>query len=151
MKGIRRFHRSPWTTVALASAFAFSVACHVDWLDAPAAQVSVYLPASTFSLAQGESKPIEVTVLMTGFANARVELSVEGLPSGVTATFSKTSLSVSGGGETSSLSIKSGLNVPLQTFTLVVRARAKDYKDATASLSVTVAASPARDLGEAHE
>jgi hypothetical protein len=140
MKGMRRFNRSPWTMLAIASALASLVACRADWLDASLAAVFVDLPASTLPLVQGESKSIDLTVTWTGSANPRVELSVDGLPSGVTATFSSTSPSA--GATTSSLSIKTGLNVPLQTFTIIVRARAKGYKDGTAPLSATVTAAP---------
>jgi hypothetical protein len=141
MNAIRRFNRSRWTMLAMASALASSMACNADWLDAPGAAVFfVNLTPSTLPLVQGQSKSIDLTVGWTGSANPRVELSVDGMPSGVTATFSSTSLSA--GATTSSLSIKTGLNVPLQTFTIIVRARAKDYDDGTAQLSATVTAAP---------
>ena len=122
-----------------ASALASSVACNSDLLDASLAAVYVTMPASTLPLVQGQSKSIDVAVGWTGSANPRLELSVEGLPSGVTVAFSPMSLS-SVGSRNTSLSIKTGLNVPLQTFTITVRARAKGYNDGTARLSATVSA-----------
>jgi len=121
-----------------ASALSSVVACHSDFLDASLAAVFFWnLPASPLPLVQGQSKSIDLTVGWTGSAIPRVELSVEGLPSGVTAAFSPMSLGAGTGG-TTSLSIKTGLNVPLQTFTIIVRARAKGYNDGTAQLPVTV-------------
>lgn len=66
----------------------------------------------------GKASTIVTTSITTGFANA-INLSVSGLPTGATATFSKSSLPRPGLGA-SSLTISAGGSTPLGGYTVTV-------------------------------
>jgi hypothetical protein len=112
------------------AAFALTVAA------APA--FTLTLNPTTLSIAQGASTPTTtVTLVRTNFTG-NVALSVENLPTGVTASFAPAS-PISG--NTSVLTLTVAGNAPTGTFTnLLVRAAAAPLTDRTAPLSLTITA-----------
>lgn len=137
--------RSRVSVLALATTLVCQAACGAGndstspTQSAPAPTIALSLPSSGLALAQGQSASIAATVARTAVAGS-VELSVEGLPTGVTATFESASLAA---GQTSSaLSIKATFDVAPQTFTMTVRAKANGVSDATAAIAVTITSGP---------
>jgi len=146
MNAIRCASRSRLTVVIAVSGIAFLGACAggeeqstAPVQKAPAPAIAVSVPSSAFALVQGQSASIVVSVVRTA-VNGGVDLSVEGLPTGVTAAFESSSLSA--GNNSSALSMKAAFDVAPQTFTLTVRAKANGVADATATLPVTITAAP---------
>jgi len=146
MTAVRGASRSRLSVRIAVSALASLVACGggeqpnapVQSVTTPTIAVSV--PSSTLALVQGQITSTVVTIARTGSMNSAVDLSVDAVPSGVTATFS--SASIPAGTTTSSLSIKAALDLAPQTFTITIRAHATGVADATAVLSAAVAAAP---------
>ncbi len=146
MNAIRCASRSRLTVVTAVSGIAFLGACAggeeqstEPVQKAPAPAIAVSVPSSALALVQGQSTSMVIGVVRTA-VNGGVDLSVEGLPTGVTAAFESSSLSA--GNNSSALSMKAAFDVAPQTFTLTVRAKANGVADATATLPVTITAAP---------
>ena len=99
---------------------------------------SVSTSVSVVSIGQGESTTITVTVEVTPSGQSlpdEVSLSVSGLPSGVTATFSPSTISASGG--ESDLTITTAGDAPVGTYTITVRGTCKQV-DRQAQIDLTI-------------
>ena len=91
---------------------------------------------TSLSIVQGSSKTTTATTTIGGGFNASVALSVSGLPSGASASFSPTSIAAPGGGS-STLTINAG-TAAAGTSTVTVKATGGGLtKTATVSLTVT--------------
>lgn len=116
---------------------------HAFALTVTAAPVPAYtlaLSSATLSIAQGAATPTTtVNLVRTNFTGS-VTLSVENLPTGVTAALNPAS-PISG--NSSVLTLTVATNAPTGTFTnLLVRGTATGLTDRTAPLSLTITAAP---------
>lgn len=102
----------------------------------PPAIAATATPAAV-SVAQGETGTTAIAVARTNFGSD-VVLTAEGLPTGVTATFTPSTLI--GGATSSSLSLAVSGSTAVGTTAVTVRARGSGVTDATAPVSLTVAA-----------
>src|SRR5215207_3945790 len=93
------------------------------------------LSGSAVSIQQGANAPVTVTITRGGGLSASVDLSVEGAPAGVTATFAPASL---GSSVTSStLTIAAASGAAAGTTNLTIRAKSTGVADQTGALAVT--------------
>lgn len=102
---------------------------------------TVSLSATTLTIEQGATGTINATVTRTGSFSGAVDVSVEGLPSGITATV--TPASIGSGATTGSLAVAVGATVAPGSYNFTVRARATGLSDQTFAASMTVTARPA--------
>jgi hypothetical protein len=98
--------------------------------------ISISLSASSLSLEQGDDGTVTATVGRSGGFSGAVSVSVEGAPTGVTATASPPS--VAAGSTASTISVSVGGSVAAGSYSLTVRASATDVSDATTTLALTV-------------
>ena len=108
----------------------------------PAASISV--SADPVSVEQGGVGTATVTVGRTNTTGA-IELTVEGLPTGVTATFDPET--VANPGTTSTLRLEAEAGVRVRSHDLTIRARTAGVEDATVAVVLTVTADPAITSG----
>lgn len=94
----------------------------------------------TLSLTQGQSGSIAITVTRGGSFTGPVDLTVDGAPSGLTATVSATP--VAAGSTSATLTLQAAATLAPGSVPLVVRARGTGVPDASAPLSVTIVAAP---------
>ena len=106
----------------------------------PVQGFAVSLSASSLSVEQGASGSITATVTRTGGFTGAVEVSAEGLPSGVTATL--TPSTIGSGTTTGSLAVAVGASVPAGSYNFTIRAKASGLADQTFTASLTVTAKP---------
>jgi hypothetical protein len=129
-------------TVALFAAF---VACGGDTqTTSPGAPpvtptIAIGLSSAGVSVTPGQSASLTLNVTRTNFAGP-VDLSVETLPNGVTATFAAPTLA--NGAASTSISITASGAATVGSFTLAIRARGAGVSDAVATLAVTIAGMP---------
>ncbi|MBK9977082.1 MAG: putative Ig domain-containing protein [Gemmatimonadetes bacterium] len=102
---------------------------------------TVSLSATTLTIEQGATGTINATVTRTGSFTGAVDVSVEGLPAGVTATV--TPASIGSGATSGSLAVAVGASVAPGSYNFTVRARATGLSDQTFAASMTVTARPA--------
>ena len=115
-------------------AFALTVAA------APAASYTLALSSPSLSIAQGTATPTTTVNLDRTNFTGNVTLSVENLPTGVTAAFNPAS-PISG--NSSVLTLTVAASAPTGTFSnLLVRGAAAGLTDRTAPLSLTITAAP---------
>lgn len=100
--------------------------------------LSVGAASPTLSVPQGTTGAVALTVGRTGAFAGAVTLTAEGLPAGVTATF--TPSSVAGGSTTSNLELAAGSSVAVGSSPITIRARGTGVSDATTTIGLTVAA-----------
>jgi len=93
--------------------------------------------SATVTVAQAATQTQAVTIVRTNFAGT-VDLTAEGLPGGVTATFAPASLTAGATGST--LTLSAGATATVGTATVTVRARGTGVTDAIASLPVSILA-----------
>ena len=102
----------------------------------PSAAITVSLSAGSLTVMQGQSGTVTMTVTrMNGFAGD-VDLTIEGAPSGVTATC--TPWKIPSGSASASLELAVGPTVAAGTYTMTVRGRGAGVADHTVTLSLTV-------------
>lgn len=107
-----------------------------------AADFSVSASPATLSLVQGTSGSSTVTTTVSGGFNSAISLSVSGLPSGVTASFSPTSIAAPGSG-TSTLTLTASSTATVGTTNLTVTATGGGVTHtATISLTITAPVTP---------
>jgi hypothetical protein len=92
----------------------------------------------TLSVAQGASGTVGITVLRIGTFAGPVSLAVSGLPSGVTGTF--TPSTVAAGQTTASLTLTTTSASPVGTSTLTITATASGFSNQTAAVALTITA-----------
>jgi hypothetical protein len=103
----------------------------------PVASMSLLTGSATVSVEQGASASAVLTIGRTNFSSD-VLLTAEGLPTGVTATF--TPPSVAAGSTTSTLALAASGAAAVGSTTVTVRARATGVADVTTSIALTVTA-----------
>jgi pseudomonalisin len=97
--------------------------------------------SSTVTMAQGASAPVSFTVGTGGSFTGNVSLSLSGLPSGVTATWSANPLSPASGSANSTLTLAAGASTAVASSTLTVTASG-DGLTATSKLTLQVTQAP---------
>ena len=109
----------------------------------PAIAVSLSEPSVT--VAQGAAGTLSVTVTRAGGYEGTVDLTVEGVPAGVTASVSPATLTGGAGGSpvtpSGTLTLLVDGSAALGTYQVTVRARGQEVTERTARVSLTVAAS----------
>lgn len=98
--------------------------------------IAVALAANTGAARQGETFTTDVTVTRGGNYAGNVDLSLEGVPAGVTATFTPAQLGATG--TTSVLSLVITDQAPLGAFAVLVKGSGIGVTEAKAALQVTV-------------
>jgi hypothetical protein len=99
--------------------------------------------SATATSAQGVAATVPITIERVGGFAGAVTLSAEGLPSGVTASFSPASIAA--GATTSTLTLTPAMTALLATNAIVVRASGTGVADKTATISYTVTSPSASD------
>jgi pseudomonalisin len=95
---------------------------------------------TTVTAAQGSSGTATITATVTGGFNTAVALTASGVPTGVTATFSPTSIAAPGSGSTT-LTLSAGASTPAGTYSITVTGTGGGIAH-TATISFTVTAVP---------
>jgi len=97
---------------------------------------------TTVSVAQGGSKTTTVSTTVSGGFNSAVSLSATGLPAGVTASFSPTSIAAPGSGS-STLTLSASSTATIGTSTVTINASGGGISHSTTvSLTVSATATP---------
>jgi len=131
-------------TVAIA--LAASGACSSDSDDGtgPTGSIQISVSSTALTIPQGTSGTLTLTLVRGGGFSAPVSVTVEGLPTGITASVAPSSLS----GTTTSaiITVNVALAVPPGSYAATVRASASGVADATTSYSVTVTDAPELEI-----
>ncbi len=99
------------------------------------------LSSTTLSVVQGGTSTLTASVARTGSFTGTVDISAEGLPAGVTASFNPSTV---GAGVTSTvLTVTATTAAAPGTFTFTIRGRATGIADKTGQATLTVTAAPA--------
>lgn len=106
-----------------------------------AGSMNITLPAASGSMTAGSSSTFTVSIARTGSFTGAVDLSIEGLPTGVTATVTPAQLA--SGVSTATVNVTAAASAALATTTLTVRAKASGQADKTASFALTITAAAA--------
>lgn len=101
---------------------------------------SVSLSAPSLAVTAGTSGNITATISRTGDFKGTVDLSVESLPTGVTATFSPSSITTATTQTT--LSVAVAPTVAAGSYSFTIRGKATGLSDHTATVTLTVNAAP---------
>jgi hypothetical protein len=104
----------------------------------PTPAISLALASSSASIAQGGSAPVGATLTRSGGFTGTVNLTVEGVPAGVTGAVS--GVSTTGGVTTATVTINVAASTVPGTYNLTVRATGSGVADATAAFTLTVTA-----------
>lgn len=107
----------------------------------PSPSVSITLSSATINVIAGQTGQVTVNVARAGGFSGAVTLSVEG-PSGVTAQ----PVTVAGGATSGVLTLQVGGSVAAGTLQATVRATGQGVEQASATLSIVVAAAPVPDF-----
>jgi hypothetical protein len=102
----------------------------------------VLAATSTLSLAQGGSGTVFVTIVRLAPFTGAVSLSVSGLPSGVTGTFTATNIAA--GQTTGTLTITTTSSTPVGTTNLTITGTGSGVSNATANVALTITAGTAQ-------
>lgn len=100
--------------------------------------LSIGAATPTLTVPQGTTGAVALSVGRAGAFAGAVTLTAEGVPAGVTATF--TPASVAGGSTTSNLELAVGSGVAVGTSPITIRARGTGVADATTSVGLSVSA-----------
>jgi uncharacterized membrane protein len=126
-----------WRAFA-AFALLAAIACGDDDGSGPTGSISLTASPTSLTLAQGASGTVNVTLARGGGFSNPVNVTVEGLPTGVTATVAPTQLT---GTTTSALiTVNVASTAAAGTYPITVRASATGVGAATATYSLTVTA-----------
>ncbi len=106
--------------------------------------IGITVASAALSIARGSSGTVAISLMRGTPFLGIVNLTIEGLPTGVTAAFAPAEMSI--GVTQSALTVQPGANAAAGAFTLTIRARAPGLADATQSVAVTVIATPAGTL-----
>ncbi len=106
--------------------------------------ISISLANPTLSLEQGGSGTVGVTLERGGGYTGTVSLTVEGMPTGVSATADPASLAA--GATSSTITVSAGAAASPGTYTLTVQATGSEVTAATATLNLTVTEAPGFSL-----
>lgn len=99
------------------------------------------LSSTTLSVVQGGTTTLTASVARTGSFTGTVDISAEGLPAGVTASFNPSTV---GAGVTSTvLTVTAAASVAPGNYTFTIRGRATGISDKTGQATLTVTAAPA--------
>lgn len=99
------------------------------------------LSSTTLSVVQGGTTTLTASVARTGSFTGTVDISAEGLPAGVTASFNPSTV---GAGVTSTvLTVTAAASVVPGNYTFTIRGRATGISDKTGQATLTVTAAPA--------
>ena len=131
--------KAPWrmaSTLALLAA----VGCGDDDGSGPTGTISVSASPTALTVQQGTSGTVTVTLTRGGGFSAPVTVTVEGLPSGVTASVSPTQLT--GTTTSATVTVNVASTVAAGTYPATVRASATGVGAATATYTLTVTAAP---------
>ena len=130
---------------AMCSILAAAAACSsgTESVVVPPVTSTVTLSVSTASgpVTAGSSSTFTVTAGRTGTFTGPIDLSVEGLPAGVTATVSPTQLT--GAATSATVTLNAAATAAAGASTLTVRGKGTGVADATSSYALTVQAAPA--------
>jgi hypothetical protein len=96
------------------------------------------LDPTSLSLQQGQSGTAAVTIARGGSFTGAVDLSAEGVPTGVTVSFNPATIAA--GSTTSTMTVAVGTSAATGQFTITVRARGQGVTDQTVALTLTVTA-----------
>jgi len=107
--------------------------------------LSLNAASSTVAMAQGASAPLSFAVDTGGSFAGNVSLSLSGMPSGVTATWSANPVSPASGLASATLTLMAGASSPLGSSTLIVTA-AGDGLSATSKVTLQVTPAPSFTL-----
>lgn len=111
----------------------------------PTPTLDMSLSVSSISVQQGASGTVAVTIVRGGGLTANADLTIEGAPAGVTASFSPASLT--GSVLTSTLTLNAASTATVATTGLTVRAKATGVTDKTAPLSLAITAATVTPAG----
>jgi hypothetical protein len=129
--------KAPWRALT-ALALLTAIGCGDDGGSEPEGSISVSASPSTLSVPQGSSGTVTVTLTRGGGFAEPVTVTVEGLPTGVTASVAPASLT---GTATQAVLTVTVLNsVAVGTYTATVRASAPGIGAATTTFALTVTA-----------
>jgi uncharacterized membrane protein len=128
-----------WRVVA-ALALMTAVGCGDDDGNGPEGSISVTASPSALTVQQGASGTVTVTLTRGGGFADPVNVTVEGLPAGVTATVSPTSLT--GTTTSATVTVNVASTVAAGTYTATIRASATGVGAATVQYTLTVTATP---------
>ena len=129
--------RRALTALALLAA----IGCGDDGGSEPEGSISVSASPSSLTLPQGGTGTVTVTLSRGGGFDEAVTVSVEGVPSGVTASVSPASLS--GTTTQATVTVNVGNTVATGSYPITVRASAAGIGAATAQYTLVVTAAPA--------
>lgn len=104
----------------------------------PTPSISITLGSSTLTLQQGDDGTVQVTVSRAGGYTGAVSVSVDGLPSGVTASSGQ----IASGSNSTTLDIAAAAGAAVGSASATVRATGAGVAAATAGLSIQVTAAP---------
>lgn len=104
----------------------------------PTPSISITVTPGSLTLEQGQAGTLAVTLTRSGGFTGSVTLSVEGLPSGVTATAG----SIAAGASQAQVDLSAAAAAALGNATVTIRAAASGVTAATATVSLTVEAMP---------
>ncbi len=102
---------------------------------------TVALSASTLSVEQGANSSVTATIGRTGNFTGTVNLTIEGAPTGLTASFSTSAITSTTTSTT--LTVAAAASLAPGTYSLTIRGQASGLSDQTGTVSVTVTAKPA--------
>jgi WD40 repeat protein len=106
--------------------------------------IAILVAPASLSAAPGESRAATVTLTRTDYDGA-VDLSVEGAPEGVAASFAPASLT--GSTTTGTLTVLVGGGVPAGVYNLTIQASGQGVQAKTAGLALTVTGAPTGSFG----
>lgn len=112
-----------------------TAACPGDENSPPSPAIAMALSTSSVSLAQGANQTITVTITRTNFTQA-VALTIEGLPTGVTAAFAPAS--VPDGTGSSALTLTAAASAAPGSATLTVKAAGTGITEQSATIALTI-------------
>jgi uncharacterized membrane protein len=106
--------------------------------------LALTLSPTSLSVQQGQSGTSTATITRGGSFTGAVELTAEGVPTGVTVTFNPASIAA--GSTTSAITVAVTGTAAAGSATITIRARGTGVTDQTAPLTLTVTAAPAYTL-----
>jgi len=143
LRRLQRRFTALFSALSLAG-IAFVLACDTSSTDPePTPTMSIAVSPATLTVDFGGNGSVQVTVTRGGGFEGAVNLSVSGVPAGATATFQ--SSSISGGANSTTLTISAGTAAPGQ-YQLTVAAEGSGVSNSTATLSLTISQPPSFTL-----